>query len=36
MSNLEAFMAQNAQKPENKKIVVSNRFKNKEGKSMKW
>lgn len=36
MSNLEAFMAQNAQKPENKKIVVSNRFKNKEGKPMKW
>lgn len=36
MSNLEAFMAQNVHKPENKKIVVSNRFRNKDGRSMKW
>ena len=36
MSNLEAFMAQNAIKVENKKIVLSERFKNKNGEPMKW
>lgn len=36
MSNLEAFMAQNAIKPENKRIIVSERFRNEKGEPMKW
>nr|WP_301906365.1 phage portal protein [uncultured Anaerostipes sp.] len=36
MSNLEAFMAQNAIKVENKRIVVSERFIDENGEPMKW
>lgn len=36
MSNFAAFMAQNVAKIENKKIVVSDRFKDENGKAMKW
>lgn len=34
--SLKAFMAQNALKPENEKIVVSERFVNEDGKPAKW
>lgn len=36
MSNLTGFLAGNVEKRENKKIVVSNRFKNKDGKPIHW
>ncbi len=36
MSNLAGFLAGNVEKRENKKIVVSKRFKNKEGKPINW
>ena len=36
MSNLSCFLAGNVEKRENKKIVVSNRFKNKDGKPVEW
>jgi len=36
MSNLTCFLAGNVEKRENKKIVVSNRFKDKDGKPVEW
>lgn len=36
MSNLSCFLAGNVEKRENKKIVVSNRFKDKDGKPVEW
>lgn len=36
MSNLSCFLAGNAEKRENKKIVVSNRFKDTNGKPVEW
>lgn len=36
MSKFSAFMAGNAAKVENKKIVVSNRFKDENGKPIEW
>ena len=36
MSNLSCFLAGNVEKRENKKIVISNRFKDKDGKPVKW
>ena len=36
MSNLSCFLAGNVEKRENKKIVVSNRFKDKDGKPIEW
>ena len=36
MSNLSCFLAGNVEKRENKKIVVSNRFKDKDRKPFKW
>ncbi len=35
-SKFSAFMAQNVEKIENKKIVVSNRFKDEDGKPIEW
>jgi len=36
MSNLSCFLAGNVEKRENKKIVVSNRFKDKDNKPVEW
>ncbi|HBF4730834.1 TPA: phage portal protein, partial [Clostridioides difficile] len=36
MSNLSAFLAQNAIKVDNIKYVASNRFLDKEGKPVEW
>ena len=36
MSNLSCFLAGNVEKRENKKIVVGNRFKDKDGKPVEW
>lgn len=36
MSNLSCFLAGNVEKRENKKIVISNRFKDNEGKPVEW
>lgn len=36
MSKFSAFMAQNVAKFENKKVVVSNRFKDENGKPIEW
>ena len=36
MSNLSCFLAGNVEKRKNKKIVVSNRFKNTNGKPVEW
>lgn len=36
MSNLSCFLAGNVEKRENKKIIVSNRFKDKDGKAVEW
>ena len=36
MSDLSFFLAANAEKRENKKVVVSTRFKNKDGKPVPW
>ncbi len=33
---LDAFLAQNALKPENEKIVISDRFRDKDGKPVEW
>lgn len=36
MSNLSCFLAGNVEKRGNKKVVVSNRFKDKDGKPVEW
>lgn len=36
MSNLTAFLAQNVERLENKKVVISNRFKDEKGKPIEW
>ena len=36
MSNLSCFLAGNVEKRENKKIVISNRFKDDKGKPVEW